>query len=253
MNPELEELLADSEKGVQYGPPLMKIVSDRFLSTVSRPLSKENAAKLKEGLLVPDNCKLFRPPKMNQEIWKALPAPAKIKDLHQQQIQSVMSFGLVGLSGIANLIAANYDKMPKEVSNSIIKMAQDSADLIGEGIQSINMKRRTDVGKFMRPEVAGICSVEVKPHELLFGGDLSESLKATKATSNVMRAATFNQPRYSPYRYSNPRRGSPSQNSGNFNRFQSNPRRGGYQQQRGRIMSNQSRFPSPQQFQYRRY
>lgn len=251
VNPELEQLLADSEKGVQYGPQLMKIVSDRFLNTISRPLSKETSTKLKEGLLIPENCKLFRPPKMNQEIWKALPAAAKIKDLQQQQIQSVMSFGLVGLSSIANIVAANYDKMPKEFANIIIKIAQDTADLVGEGVQSINQKRRSEVGKFMRPEAAGICSAEVKPHELLFGGDLSESLKLTRATANVMRQPQFPTQRYSPYRNSGPRRGNTTPNPGNYNRFQSTPRRGGFQIQRGR--PNPERFPGPSQFAPKRF
>lgn len=77
---QIEELLADIEKGADLGPEISQNVAESFLKTISRQLSKESKAKLRETLKTPSNCKQFSPPKINNEIWKIIPSQARLQD-----------------------------------------------------------------------------------------------------------------------------------------------------------------------------
>lgn len=65
--------MKDIEGSIEYGPDLLPQISEGFSKTVSRPLTKETASKLKDQIKIPSNCKGFAVPKMNSEIWAHLP------------------------------------------------------------------------------------------------------------------------------------------------------------------------------------
>ncbi|OXA40056.1 hypothetical protein Fcan01_25142 [Folsomia candida] len=196
----LHELLKDVEGTIEYGPDVMAQIAEGFVKTVIRPLSKESASNIKDKFKVPGNCKQFNVPKINPEIWNHLPPQSKMTDIKYQQIQQTLSQGLVGLARIAQEVASR------------------------DQLQNISGRRKTEVKKFINPEYNAICSLQAAGSEYLFGNDLNESLKASKAVSNVVRKSMSIQPnRYRPYTYQRT-----PQQSLNFRRpfSQSYPRRG---------------------------
>lgn len=158
---ELETLLQDMEKTIDFGPAVMQNVSIGFVKTAVRPLTKETKSNLKERIKIPENCKEFIVPKVNGEIWRLLPAQAKVSDIKQQQNQLVLSQGLSTLTTISNVIASNKQKIPNEVVSSIVKHAMDCANIFGDQFQALSTRRRFEMKRFLNPEYSSICSAQV--------------------------------------------------------------------------------------------
>ncbi|OXA40055.1 hypothetical protein Fcan01_25141 [Folsomia candida] len=217
-NGELDELLKDVEKSIEFGPALLPNV-------------------------------------MNAEIWRQLPSQAKVLDIKQQQIQEVISLGLSSLASIANTVAMNKGQM--DIVDSVVKQSLDGANLLGDLFQSISGRRRYDLKKFLNPEYSGICSAQLPGSEWLFGADLAENLKSSKATSSLMRNTMNKTMRYTPYsnpRQSNYNQGARPSTSLNWNRpFYNQQSRGNGQHQRfERRPQGSFRFQTPGSFQSQR-
>lgn len=196
---ELADVLADVEKTIEYGSDIKPGIADAFIKTISRPLSKDTKEKLKKELLIPSNCRLLTPPKMNSEIWMNLPTRSRLADLHSQQVQQSLATGIATLATISDEIAKITGKIPKETFNAILKTSITAANILGNQYQEMNSKRKQAVKAHISSEYAGICSIEAPPGEFLFGSNLGETLKSTKATSALIRNAANSKRRYAPY------------------------------------------------------
>lgn len=249
--------LVDIEKTTDYGPELTQNVAAGISKTVSRPLSKETLTKLSSKLLVPANCKMAAVPKMNSEIWSNLPGKARIQDLQLQNLQQTNSQGLVALALIANQIALHRHELPENLAKEVLQVCMDGANVLGNGLQMINMKRRQEVKQYLNQEFAGICNTSVPVTENLFGDDLKETMKASKTTSQVMRSGFTKARGFRPQPYNRGIRQNypqPSSSfsgaSGSLNRQRpsfNNQRRGGWKSQRHpsqfQPWKNNQRFP----------
>ncbi|OXA42207.1 hypothetical protein Fcan01_23311 [Folsomia candida] len=189
---DLNELLKDVEGTIEYGPEVKSQIAEGFVKTAMRPLSKDSSLNMKEKLKIPSNCKQFQVPKINAEIWNHLPTPSKMADIKYQQIQQSLTQGLVGLTRIAHEVVSN--DVPNATRTSILKIAIDTANLLGDQLQNISARRKSDVKRFINPEYSAICSTQVSGTEFLFGNDLNEALKASKAVSNVNTTTIFKLP-----------------------------------------------------------
>lgn len=210
---------------------------------MTRPLSKENKERLKQELKIPENCSTFRVPKMNTEIWNRLPQRARMIDIKYQQLQQTLSLGMTVLVKMSDEISKKANLIPKDTLTKVLKIGLDGANLMGNQIQDLNTKRKSEVKQYLNSDFADICNAKIPVSEYLFGPNLAESLKTSKATSTVMKNS-LPVKRYHPYQQSRP-------GSLNFQR-PSTPRRGpwnGQQQQ-----SNQRYFQGPriQNQQYQR-
>lgn len=212
-----------------------------FIKTVTRPLKKETTAKLKDHLKIPDNCREFRVPKMNNEIWKCLPPHAKMDDVHSQQVQTSLVYGLSSLSKIANaaaLLNCRKDQgapASKELCNEIIDFAIKGANFLGHQLQEMNLKRRGNVKRHINSDYSGICNREIPNSEWLFGTELAESLKQSKTASTIMKSSLRGN-RFRPYNMQR----SPSANL-NFQRLPSYPQKRGNWNNRGRNVNRNQR------------
>lgn len=157
----MQMLLEDIEKGTDLGPEISKPVAESFLKTISRPLSKESKTKLRDNLKTPINCKEFVPPKVNNEIWRIIPSTARLLDVKQQQTQQALGTGLTALAMITNQIIERKAELPKDLVSSIVKIAIDAANCMGDQSQQLNSSRKLDLRKHLNPEYAGICNVQV--------------------------------------------------------------------------------------------
>lgn len=153
--------MKDIEGSIEYGPDLLPQISEGFSKTVSRPLTKETASKLKDQIKIPSNCKGFAVPKMNSEIWAHLPTGARLADIQTQQVQQSISFGLITMAEIANEVATHSNEIPQEVKKRILKLAIDGGNILGDQLQASNMKRRQEVKKLINPEYSAICNKQV--------------------------------------------------------------------------------------------
>ncbi|OXA36883.1 uncharacterized protein LOC118433680 [Folsomia candida] len=206
---ELVEIMKDIEGSIEYGPDLLPQISEGFSKTVSRPLTKETASKLKDQIKIPSNCKGFAVLKMNSEIWAHLPTGARLADIQTQQVQQSISFGLITMAEIANEVATHSNEIPQEVKKRILKLAIDGGNILGDQLQASNMKRRQEVKKLINPEYSAICNKQLPVSEYLFGDNLSETLKTSKAASTVIRSSMTRTTRFRPYNF--------SRNTGNLN------------------------------------
>lgn len=141
-------------------------MAEGFIKTVTRPLTKETKANLRDKIKTPANCKEFVTPKVNQDIWRMLPQQAKINDLKSQQLQQLVSLSLSQFAFIGNEIAKNKDKIPKEVTSLVLQTAIDGSNLLGDQFQSISYSRRLDMKRFLNPEYSGICNAKVRIYYL---------------------------------------------------------------------------------------
>lgn len=244
----IQNILQDVEKGIEYGPALQEQVTDTFAKTISRPLTKETAKNLKDAVKIPETLKQLVPPKMNVEMWKLLPSHARVDDLKKQQIQNSVAYGVSAFSQIANIIATRSQELPKDVKAAILKLSVDGANILGNELQEVNLRRRSNVKRYINPQFHGVCSLNAGPGEWLFGNDLSESLKSSKASSAL--ALPNRGFRFNPYQRQNstrPASGSNYQQPLNWNRqsFQA-PRRSNWG---GRGANSGSRFSRPSYFQ----
>lgn len=176
-------------------------MADAFNKTGTRKLSKETEDKLKQNIKVPDNCRSFKVPKVNPEIWQNLKTRPRVADLKLQQIQAGLSISLTVLASLSDKIAkaAASKLVPKEVASDLLKAGLDGANLIGHQMQEITSRRRQEIKPYLNPDYAGICSAQLPPSEFLFGDNLTETLKSSKAASTVIRNTTLPQNRMMPY------------------------------------------------------
>lgn len=143
------------------GPEISTKVADSYLKTVQRPLSKESSAKLKANVKIPSNCKNFAPPKINPEIWKIIPSQARLQDIKQQQVQQTLATGLSALAMICNEVISNKQTIPDKIVSSVIKVAMDAANVLGDQTQQLSVTRRLELKRHLNPEYGGICTGKV--------------------------------------------------------------------------------------------
>jgi len=117
--------------------------------------------------MIPENCKEFSSPKVNPEIWRLLPQQAKIGDLKSQQSQQVLGSTLATFASIASLVAENKETIPKATVSSILQLAIDGSNLVGDQFQSLSALRRNEMKRFLNPDYAGICSTKVEQSSFL--------------------------------------------------------------------------------------
>lgn len=90
----------------------------------------------------------------------------------------------------------------KQFREETLKETLELCASLGTLSQGFTQKRRADVKQVLNAEFKGICSSKEEPSEWLFGDNISEKLKTSKATANLVRFTvrpTYRSPRYSPY------------------------------------------------------
>lgn len=183
-------LFLEQEDKVEYGAAINVTVATGIEKMVMKLPSKEACESLKSKLKVPENGKLMGVPKVNPEIWNSLPNKARITDFRLQQMQQSASNGLVSLAKIADTISKSQISSNGAVFTEILQHVKDGVTLIGAEHQQITSRRRMEIKAHIHPEYASICTAQTPASEFLFGDNLEELLKKSKATSDLMRKVT---------------------------------------------------------------
>jgi len=162
-------------------------MANKFDSIARQSISKEKSDDLLKKTLAPVNCKILAVPKVNSEIWAQLPSNIKTNDLKSQRLQQATLGGLIGVAKAADTISKFYSQMPKEVAAATLTSLMDAAVKLSLVNSEMSIKRRLDIKPALSFEYAGICASKEAVGEFLFGENLSDALKTTKATSNIMK------------------------------------------------------------------
>ncbi len=200
LDEELKLAFQDCEKGLDVGPPVHRTVADAYNRTVKRPLSKETIADLTSKMKIPENCQLSVP-KVNAEIWSHLPSKSKISDLNWQSLQQNISYAITNLAVTSNVISGKVGsaEISSPMASQILRANMDAANMLGNAMQQINVKRKSEIKPFLNADFSGICSSSVPVTNFLFGDDLKETLKNSKTESLVMKQ-TFTRRSHSNFR-----------------------------------------------------
>ncbi len=69
-------------------------------------------------------------------------------------------------------------------------MVIDSETVLGSLSQEIAQKRRLDIKPVLNKEVAGICTTPIAAGEWLFGENMTDQIKNSRSTANMIRSTT---------------------------------------------------------------
>ena len=98
-------------------------------------------------------------------------------------------------------------RIPKSLKEELLKMSLEAASVLGNLMQDFNQKRKLEVKPFLNKDFVGICNEGNSSAEWLFGDNISEQLKNSKATANVVRSTLKSQGRgavrFNPYQRQN--------------------------------------------------
>jgi hypothetical protein len=190
-----------SQPIVELGPELNKDLAESINRLFTNKQSKESFEKYKNEFKIPVNCKQMTVQKVNSEIWPLLPTSIRQADYnaqHQQQQLSMVS------SAVAQIAEKLF--MSKVITTTdrqtMLKMSLEATAILGSLTQDINMNRRQKIKPSLNSEFSGICN-QTQTGEWLFGDNIAEQLKATKASSSLVKSSvvrsSFRGPRFTPY------------------------------------------------------
>lgn len=197
LNPDILEILGtDPSTEKVYGEDLHKDIAPRWQHILLNGLSKENRSELLKNYLPPQNCTSLRAPKINLEIKAALSDINNKKDLYSQSKQNQLSSSLAAVGKALNIALTKNSKI-----QDIIKPLSDAGRLLCDYHYKESQSRRyaaiNTLSKSIRDTVKN-----TKIDEFLFGSDLSEHLKSSKAISKsgieLRKAPTDNRPKTKP-------------------------------------------------------
>lgn len=196
LEPEILEILGeDPTSNKAYGEKLHKDIATRWAHILTNGLSKDIQLELVKRYLPPENCPNMRVPKLNLEIKAALLEINLKKDLYSQSKQSQLSSSLAAIGQVLNWALSSKNAVPQD----ILKTLSDAGRLICDSHYRESQSRRfaalNTLNKNIRDTVKN-----TKIDEHLFGSDLAEHIKSSKAiikTGSEMKS-TVVRPAYKP-------------------------------------------------------
>lgn len=184
------------------GPELQQDLAQSINRLFNQKLSKDSMEKLQGQYKIPINCRAMGVPKVNSEIWSLLPQRNRQNDYNQQVQQQSIALTSNIVARMAETIFSPSEPLPMTIRENLLRMALDAEKVLGSLTQDIAQKRRVDIKPVLNQDVAGICSATIAPGEWLFGDNIAEQLKNSRATANVIRSSLQTSRRnfrYSPF------------------------------------------------------
>ncbi|XP_041973369.1 uncharacterized protein LOC121729047 [Aricia agestis] len=170
----LTALGESTEIAPKFGPKIHDKLSCLWLPILKKGLNKDQKEKLLKEYLIPENCALLQPPKLNPEILAAVSEGTRIRDKRVEAVQKQLGQGIVALNkGLELLLDEGSDRI------SAIKFLSDSCRILCD----LHFLETNSRKKFITPGLdRNFLSLmqDVEHDELLFGNQLPEKIKASK-------------------------------------------------------------------------
>lgn len=165
----------------EHGNNLHKDIAARWSNILTNGLSKEVKLDLLKQYLPAENCANMKAPKLNLEIEAALSPLNVKKDIFSQSKQTQLSSCLSAI-GIALNWALTSPKDALPHAQSIIKPLSDAGRLLCDSHYRESQSRRYAIINSLNKKTQDSVK-NTKLDETLFGANLSEHLKSSKAIS----------------------------------------------------------------------
>ncbi|XP_072940982.1 uncharacterized protein [Epargyreus clarus] len=171
----LDILGADPLATKAFGKDIQKDVAVRFEFITTSGLNKDVRKELLESYLPPTNCRLIDAPSLNPEIKAAITEIVLKRDKAMQGKQKQIS---CAISSLSEAITHVLSKEPKD--QIILKLLMDTGRILCDAQHNESVTRRNFILASLKKELKDQLQL-TKIEDLLFGKDLSETLKAAKA------------------------------------------------------------------------
>lgn len=181
LDPDILQLLGDDPTNQKnYGESLHKDIASRWTHILANGLSKEIQLELFKSYLPPENCPNMRAPKLNLEIKAALTEINIKKDLYSQSKQNELAASLAAIGQVLNWALSQNSSVPQD----IIKHLSDAGRLICNNHHRESQSRRYAAMSTLNKNVRDtIKNTNIDEH--LFGSDLSDHIKSSKAINRT--------------------------------------------------------------------
>ncbi|XP_052085141.1 uncharacterized protein LOC127722290 [Mytilus californianus] len=155
------------------GPKISSSLSKAVNAAMSVKSNQDSIKLIEERYLRPENCENLCVPRVNKEIWTALPRQAHTVDSKMQETQRYFVKGLTPIVQLANHCCKNE---PLDVDNTR-KLLSDSICLLGHGFLSLTQRRRSALRPYLNDKFKPICNSDVPVDSSLFGADCMKQMK----------------------------------------------------------------------------
>lgn len=230
IEPSLLHALNIMQPEPEYGQPINLDVAKSIADLYSTESSKAIRDKMKDKYKVPENCTALAVPRVNPEIWSMLPPAVKQKDYATQQHQQLGSLAAVAVAKMTDNLFTTTEAISPQLRQDLIVNCMEIASVLSINSDELNKKRKAEMKLTLNREYASICNTSKTSGGLLFGENVMEQLKASKSSSQLIKAATPQRNfrdgiRFSPYKRNTLNSMGPPTRG-----------RGAFRQQRGRPM-----------------
>ncbi|CAC5385902.1 unnamed protein product [Mytilus coruscus] len=172
---EIPQLNTEEKTGPKISYSLSKAVN-----AAMSVKSNQDSIKLIEERYLLENCENLCVPRVNKEIWTALPRQAHTVDSKMQETQRYFVKGLTPIVQLANHCCKNE---PLDVDNTR-KLLSDSICLLGHGFLSLTQRRCSTLRPYLIDKFKPICNSDVPVDSSLFGADCMKQMKELVITAN---------------------------------------------------------------------
>lgn len=197
----LEILGNDPSQEKSAGENLHKDIAPRWNHILANGLSKETKSDLLKTYLPPENCSNMKVPKLNPEIKAALTEVNAKKDVFSQSKQNQISSCLAALGAALSVALSNTETFNEQ----LIKPLSDAARLLCDVYYRESQSRRYAIINTLNKEMRETIK-NTKTDEFLFGSELSEHLKSSRAISKSGSELKFNTTKAPTVQAANPRK-----------------------------------------------
>ncbi|XP_047020952.1 uncharacterized protein LOC124630949 [Helicoverpa zea] len=197
LDPEVLNLLGSDPSSTKvYGDNLHKDLATRWRHTLIYGLAKEEKADMLQIYLPPENCQQMKAPILNPEIKSAISEVNVKKDIYSESKQNQMASCIAAIGKALSLTLPLTGQVPQE----LIKTLSDAGRLLCDTHYRESLSRRFAIVNVLSKQKRDILK-NTKIDNYLFGTDLSEQLKSSKAinqSASELKLSTnkpFNQQR----------------------------------------------------------
>lgn len=201
LDPDILQLLgSDPSLNKSYGDNLHKDLATRWKHILTNGLTKEEKVDILKQYLPAENCIYMKAPMLNPELKSALSDSNIKKDSYSEQKQNQMASCISAIGKALNVALSQTENIPQD----IIKTLSDAGRLICDTHYRESLSRRFTIINAISKQKREIIK-NTKIDDYLFGSNLSDYLKSTKAitmSASELRftanSARFNQQRNQP-------------------------------------------------------
>lgn len=170
------------------GPP----ITPQLATLVQSLLQQGMDSDVKEAMLLkhvkPSNCPRLDVVRVNPEIYNSVRRTTKQQDCVFQKLQQPLIAGITAVTEVLNaFVQAEMGEGSAPTAEHVMTGLSDAVSLLCDSCHGLDVRRRVGFKQDMREEFRSLCSNSAPVTALLFGDELSESVKALSETTKVTK------------------------------------------------------------------